>query len=166
MTKVERRPVIFDYFAGGLLTSSLVWFWLQFISYFPDPTIASLSGPVFIAFSAVSAYLVCRRTTRGHLGVGVKTALSSWLVTVLLLLSFGLEPDMNLIIILLVCFVLGGLAAAYIALKDRFRKPIRKPEGSLMQRLKLCLRSRQKPSRTTSLMLNLTLSQMSKFKNP
>jgi len=129
LTNVERKPIIFDYFAGGLLTSCLVWFWLQFISYFPDPTIASLTGPVFIAASAVSAYLVCKRTTRGHLGVGVKTALSSWLVTVLILLSFGLELDMNLIIILLICFVLGGLAAAYIALKDRFRKPIRKPEA-------------------------------------
>jgi len=128
LAKVERRPVIFDYFAGGLLTSSLVWFWMQFISYFPDPTIASLTGPVFITFSAVSAYFVCKRTTRGHLGVGVKTALSSWLVTVLLLLSFGLELDTNLIIILLVCFVFGGLAAAYLSLKARFKKPIREPE--------------------------------------
>ena len=129
MTKVERRPVIFDYFAGGLLTSSLVWFWLQFISYFPDPTIASLTGPVFIATSAVSAYLVCKRTTGGHLAVGVKTALSSWLITVLILLSFGLELDMYLIVILLVCFVLGGLVAAYLALKGRLRKPIPKPEA-------------------------------------
>jgi len=129
LTNVERKPVIFDYFAGGLLTSGLVWFWLQFISYFPDPTIASLTGPVFIAASAVSAYLVCKRTTRGHLAVGVKTALSSWLVTVLILLSFGLELDISLILILLVCFVFGGLAAAYLALKDRLRKPIHKPEA-------------------------------------
>ena len=129
MTKVERRPVVFDYFAGGLLTSGLIWFWLQFISYFTDPTIASLTGPVFIAASAVSTYLVCKRTTRGHLAVGVKTALSSWLVTVLILLSFGLELDISLILILLVCFVLGGLVAAYITLKDRFRKPIHKPES-------------------------------------
>ena len=129
MTKFERKPATFDYFAGGLLTSGLVWFWLQFISYFPDPTIASLTGPVFIAASAVSTYLVCKRTTRGHLAVGVKTALSSWLVTVLILLSFGLELDISLILILLVCFALGGLAAAYLALKDRLRKPIHKPEA-------------------------------------
>jgi len=129
LTKVERRPVIFDYFAGGLLTSGLVWFWLQFNIYFPDPIISSLEWPVFIAFSTVSAYLVCKRTTRGHLGVGVKTALSSWLVTVLLLFSFGLELEVYQIVILLICFVLGGLVAAYLALKDRFRKPIRKPEA-------------------------------------
>lgn len=129
MTNVERKPVIFDYFAGGLLTSALVWFWLQFISYFPDPTIASLSGPFFIAASAASAYLVCKRTTRGQLGVGIKTALASWLMTVLILLSFGLVLEMDILITFFISFVLGGLAAAYLALRTRLRKPVHKPEA-------------------------------------
>ena len=128
MTNVERKPVIFDYFAGGLLTCGLIWFWLQFISYFPDPILTFLSWPVFIAAGTVSAYLVCKRTTKGHLGVGIKTALSSWLITVLILFSFGLDLGTYQIVILLICFVLGGLAAAYISLKNRFRKPIHKPD--------------------------------------
>jgi len=128
LTQAERKPVIFDYFAGGLLTSSMVWFWLQFIAYFPDIPIESL-GLFYIAASAASTYLVCRRTTRGQLGVGLKTALASWVITVLILLSFRLELNTDFLIQLSIGYFFGSMVAAYLALRSRLKKSVQRPES-------------------------------------
>ena len=128
MTQAERAPVIFDYFAAGLLTSSLVWFWLQLIAYFPQLPIESL-GLFYIAASAASTYLVCRRTTRGQLGVGIKTALFSLVMTVLILLSFGLDLNTDFLIQLIIGYLFGSMVAAYLALRSRLRKSVQKPES-------------------------------------
>jgi small-conductance mechanosensitive channel len=128
LTQAERKPVIFDYFAGGLLTSCLVWFWLQLIAYFPELPIETL-GLFYIAASAASTHLVCKRTTRGQLGVGIKTALFSWVMTMLILLSFGLELNTDFMIQLIIGYLFGSMVAAYLALRSRLRKSVQKPES-------------------------------------
>jgi hypothetical protein len=67
---------------------------------------------MFVVVSGLSSYIVCRRTSRGHLGVGMRTSLSSWLFSVFILISFAFDLDLNLLIILLVCYTIGGVGGA------------------------------------------------------
>lgn len=118
MAKIKRKPILLDYLAGGVLTSGLVWGWLQLINSIPNQIVYYIHAPILAVMSSISSYIVCIKTSKDHLNVGVRTALSSWLFSVLFFLIFAFEFDLNFLLILLVSYMVGGLGGAYIALKE------------------------------------------------
>ena len=118
MANIKRKPILLDYLAGGVLTSGLVWGWLQIINSIPNQIAFYIHAPILAVLSSISSYIVCIKTSKDHLNVGVRTALSSWLFSVLFFLIFAFEFDLNFLLILLVSYMVGALGGAYIALKE------------------------------------------------
>jgi hypothetical protein len=117
VSNFERKPILIDYLAGGVLTSGLGWIWLQLVNNIPNQIVFFIYAPVLVVLSGISSYIVCMKTSRDHLIIGVRTALSSWLFSVLFLLTFAFDFDLSFLLTLLVCYIVGGLGSAYIALK-------------------------------------------------
>lgn len=128
MANIERKPILVDYLAGGVLTSSLVWVWLQLVHYIPNQIILFVYVPMLVVLSGISTYIVCMKTSKDHINIGIRTALSSWLISVLFFLTVSFYFDLNILLILLICYVVGGLGGAYIALKMLPESEERKPE--------------------------------------
>lgn len=119
MSSDERSPTLTDYFAGVILTNGLAVMALNVAVY-----VSFLSGlliPFWVVGSAAASYLVCTRTTKGHLVVGAKTAVASTIIGVLMIPAFtGAELDS--VVPVLACYLVGGVSGAYLALRDRMRR--------------------------------------------
>jgi len=115
----ERSPTLTDYLAGVVLTNGLAVMALNVAVY-----VSFLSGlliPFWVVGSAAASYLVCTRTTKGHLVVGAKTAVASTIMGVLMIPAFtGAEFDS--VVPVLACYLVGGVSGAYLALRDRMRR--------------------------------------------
>lgn len=119
MSSDERSPTLTDYLAGVVLTNGLAVMALNVAVY-----VSFLSGlliPFWVVGSAAASYLVCTRTTKGHLVVGAKTAVASTIMGVLMIPAFtGAEFDS--VVPVLACYLVGGVSGAYLALRDRMRR--------------------------------------------
>lgn len=116
----EKSPRIFDYLAAGILANGLVYFWQVILSFLPELEILSIL--IFLAIGFVTSWLVLNRASKQHLKVGAIAGVASWTITVLMML--GLTEGQNLVFIsvLFGCFLVGGLAAAYYALRQQIKK--------------------------------------------
>ena len=119
MTVIERKPVLFDFFAGAILTNGLSTMALYLAAY--EPFFILLLIPLWCLAAAVSSYLVCKRTSRDHLIVGVKTALISIALGVITIPTFQ-TLDLGQIIVTLACFLVGSIGGAYVALRDQLKR--------------------------------------------
>ena len=86
-----------------------------------------LDIPLWFFAAGVSAYLVCRRTMKQHLMVGIKTAALSIVLGVVMIPTF---PTLELpqIVAVLICYFVGSVVGAYYALKQQLR--VEKPTDS------------------------------------
>jgi hypothetical protein len=128
LSEEPRNPNLTDYMAGTMLANGFVWIWSMIHTYFPDlisriPIViqAVIAYAIYISGSAVSSYLVCKRTSSNHLMVGLKLAGLAWLFSLILMLSSTTGPTLGTAMMLLVCYLAGGLAGAYMALRSELR---------------------------------------------
>lgn len=128
MSEEPRNPNITDYMAGTMLANGFVWIWSMILTYSPNlisripiVILAVIAYTIYISGSAVSSYLVCKRTSSNHLMVGLKLAGLAWLFSLILMLSSTTGPTLGSAVMLLVCYMAGGLAGAYMALRSELR---------------------------------------------
>ncbi|MBD3207756.1 hypothetical protein GF319_15610 [Candidatus Bathyarchaeota archaeon] len=117
----ERTPSVIDYLAGAVLSYGIVYFWIQILNWIDLQIIALISYFIYFSGALSSAYLVLRRANTTHLRIGITSALASWAFTVFSLLALTEGANSGFFIALLICFVLGGVAASYISLKNQLR---------------------------------------------
>lgn len=120
----ERKPNLYDYVAGAMLASGFVWTWAQVLPYLlwvPQTLLVVASYVIYLSGGIVASYLVCRRASSRHLFVGIKLAALTWGSSVFTMLSIVTEPTVELVVALLVIFVAGGVAGAYLALRSALR---------------------------------------------
>ncbi len=118
----ERKPSTTDYMAAAALAYGIVYFWLKLKMTLGTPSL--LAYPAYYLAGLVPSYFVCRRTDSAHLAIGIKSAFASWAFTAVTLLAFVEEPSLTFFGILLICLVLGGATASYLALKQSLSQPI------------------------------------------
>ena len=117
----ERTPSSTDYLAAAVLSYGVVYFWVQFINWIDFQLISLLSYFVYFLGAFSSVYLVLRRTDRAHLKIGIATSIASWAFTVFSLLALTEGANRGFFVVLLICFIAGGIAASYISLRKQLR---------------------------------------------
>ena len=129
MAGKTRTPSATDYMAGAMLANGIVWIWLQALdnlntifSKAPIGLLADASFLIYLAGGIISSYLVCTRTTSGHLLVGLKLSALAWVISLFFVLTSPAEPTLGFVLALLACFVAGGVAGAYLALRRMLRR--------------------------------------------
>lgn len=129
VSKGKDMPELADYLAGAILANGIIWIWglllasfRGFFSRFPPVLLADISYLLYLTAGSISSYLVSYRASRKHLIVSLKAAGLSWLLSLLLMLSIVSRPTLGLSLVLLVCFLAGGVAGGYLALKRRMRR--------------------------------------------
>jgi len=119
MASAERSPKIFDYFAGAILTNGLGTMAIYLAAF--EPFFEYLLIPLWCLAAAVSTYLVCKRTTKDHLLTGVKAAVASIALGVVMMPTMqGLE--IGSLVLIFVCFLIGSIIGAYYALKEQLKR--------------------------------------------
>ena len=121
MSNEEKKPSTIDYLAAAVLAYGIVYFWIELKMVAGTPSL--LAYPVYYLAGLAPSYLVCRRADSAHLAVGIKSALASWGFTAVTLLAFVEGPSLAFFGILLICLVLGGVTASYLALKQSLSQP-------------------------------------------
>lgn len=126
MDTKQSTPTLTDYIAGAILSNGFVWMWYMSLfylsSFFPVTILADASLIIYLLGGAVSSYLVCKRASSGHLVTAVKLAFVTWIFLLFLSLSFDFELTVSFFTTLLVCFVVGDVVGAYLALRSRLRR--------------------------------------------
>ena len=129
MSNPENKPSNADYIAGALFTNGLVGIWYLIISRFSDlfsriPTIflVDITLLIYILSGAIAAYQVCKKTSVNQTLVGLKLALLTWGLYILLIPTLISEISSGEAVIFLFCFIAGGLSGAYLAIKSKLRK--------------------------------------------
>lgn len=129
MAGKNRTPSVTDYMAGAMLANGVVWIWLQALdnlstmfSKVPIGLLADASFLIYLAGGVASSYLVCTRTTSGHLLVGLKFSALAWVISLFFVFTSPAEPTMGFVLSLLACFVAGGVSGAYLALQRMLRR--------------------------------------------
>jgi len=121
MKEDQDNPGYMDYIAAAMLSSGIIWFWIQLVLYINNSILQLLSYPIYIAAQGLASYLVVTRSNKTHLSVGIKTAIASWLFAIFFTISFNMKNQLGYAIIILVCFLIGGVGGAYIALNRRLK---------------------------------------------
>jgi peptidoglycan/LPS O-acetylase OafA/YrhL len=116
-----------DYLAGAVLANGFVWIWAMVLGYLQAPSqtdgdalLGLLSYVVFVAGGAVASYLVCKRAGSNHLFVGLKVVGLAWIFSAVFMPATS-EASINLALVMLVCFVIGGLSGTYLARRMSLR---------------------------------------------
>ena len=107
--------------AAAALAYGIVYFWLEIKTVMGVPSL--LAYPVYYLAGLAPSYLICRRADSAHLAVGIKSSLAPWVFTVVTLLAFVEGSSLAFFGILLICLVLGGVTASYMALKQSLSQP-------------------------------------------
>ena len=124
MTVKERTPKLFDYIAGAILTNGLATMALYLAAY--EPFFQLLLIPLWCFSAGVATYLVCMRTSKGHLLIGVKTAVLSVVFGVVIIPTLE-NLDLGQLLIVLVCFLVGAFGGAFYALRGQLKQPKKVP---------------------------------------
>jgi hypothetical protein len=119
LSNEERKPSTIDYMAAAVLAYGIVYFWIKTVAGTPS----LLTYAIYYLAGLAPSYLVSRRTDSAHLAVGIKSALASWAFIAVTLLAFVDESSLAFFGILLICLVLGGATASYLALKQSLSQP-------------------------------------------
>lgn len=126
LTQSKKNPTGNDYFAGAMLANGIVWVWMQALSLFRAQTslissklLTDISFIVYILGAYLAVTQVGKRTNTQHLIVGLKTAIFSWVMAIVIMLTMAAEPTFSLAIALLVCFLAGGILGGYMLVRKR-----------------------------------------------
>ena len=123
--EIERTPSIIDYLAAATLAYGTIFFWLKLSTIIQLPWL--LSYLIFYLGGVGTTYLVCRRTDRNQFPVAIKSAIFSWVFTLVCLITFTKGDPSSFFKMLLVLFLLGGITSSIISMRERL-KPKKKPE--------------------------------------
>lgn len=124
----ERTPNRNDYLAGGMLANGVIWFWNQALatisvfSKIPSSIMAYITFIVYFLGAIIASNLVCRRASSKHLIVGIKFALISWFLSIIIMLSMVTQPTLGYAFFLLILFLGGGLTSSYLVTRSRLKK--------------------------------------------
>ncbi len=99
------------YFMSWLMTTNQGANWVTLLAY-----------PVYYLGGLYPAFLLASRTDYAHLTVGLKSALYGWLFSGFSLWVITGTTSFIFLIILLVCFLLGGFTGSYVALRRQLRR--------------------------------------------
>lgn len=130
LSEKKRKPTLNDYLAGAVLANGLVWIWLRLLGSIGEITsnpylgvLSLLTLVICILSGTLASYQVCKRAQAEQLIVGIKVAGLSWIFSPFIIFPMIQESFVNVAITILVCFSLGGVAGAYLAIKARLRRP-------------------------------------------
>ena len=126
--EIERTPSIIDYLAAATLTYGTIFFWLQLSDSVPIPWL--LTYLIFYLGGVVTTYLVCRKTDRNQFPVAMKSAIFSWVFTLMCLITFTQGDPSSFFKMLLVLFLLGGITSSVISMRERLGLK-KKPDSGL-----------------------------------
>jgi hypothetical protein len=125
-TPVKRKPTTNDYLAGAMLANGILWIWNQALgtmpnlfSQVPPGILADITYVIYLIAAIVASNQVCTRASSKHLIVGIKSALLSWVLSLLIMLSMAPNPTVGLTLSLLLCFLAGGVVGAYLIIRSR-----------------------------------------------
>ena len=125
MIKVEedQGPSSTEYGMAAILSYSSVYFmsWL-IIQNLDANWVTLVAYPVYFIGALYPAYLLSSRAGYAHLMVGIKSAFYGWLFSGFSLWVLTGTASFIFLLLLLICFILGGFSGAYIALKRQIRK--------------------------------------------
>lgn len=137
LNQSKKNPTGNDYFAGAMFANGIVWVWMQALSLFraqtsliPSKFLADISFIVYILAVYLAVLQVGKRTDSQHLIVGLKTAIFSWVMAVVIMVTMAAEPTFSLAISLLVCFLSGGILGGYMLVRKRLEVRRKKLEAS------------------------------------
>jgi hypothetical protein len=123
-----KSPTLYDYLAGAILANGAILIGRVIMGsiagYFPSvPTsiFSDVSYMMFVAVATAVSYLVCKRTSSKHLAVGLRLAALEWMFSIVFTLSVVGQLSLNLVITFFVCFLLGAVIGAYMALRSKLR---------------------------------------------
>lgn len=126
--EVEKSPSFTDYLAAATLAYGTIFFWLKLSTIVELPWLVSYI--IFYLGGLGPTYLVSRRTDRNQFPVAIKSAVFSWVFTLVCLITFTQGDPSSFFIMLLVLFLLGGITSSIITMKERL-KPKKIPEQEL-----------------------------------
>lgn len=119
----ERAPSNTEYGMAAILSYALVYFMSWMITKNPDANwVTLLAYPVYFLGALYPAFLLSSRAGYAHLMVGIKSAFYGWLFSGFSLWVLTGTTSFIYLLLLLICFLLGGFTGAYIALKRQIRK--------------------------------------------
>ena len=122
----EKTPRIMDYIAAGFLAYGLTYFWNLLIEIMPSLSIASI--PVYALCGAFPTYLVCQRTTKEHLLIGLKCAVFFGLITIFLMYTWRPNVFNSFFVVSIIAsFLIGCLGSSYYSMKQPTKVPSKKP---------------------------------------
>jgi cbb3-type cytochrome oxidase subunit 3 len=125
LIKVEedQGPSSTEYGMAAILSYSSVYFISWLIIQNPDANWVTLVAyPVYFIGALYPAYLLSSRAGYAHLMVGIKSAFYGWLFSGFSLWVLTGTASFIFLLLLLICFILGGFSGAYVALKRQIRK--------------------------------------------
>jgi hypothetical protein len=138
LSEEPRNPNLTDYMAGMMLANGFVWIWSMILTNFSDPLskipygiLADIAYVIYLSGGIVSSYLVCKRASSKRLLVGLKFAFGAWGFSLFMMLSSTTGPTIGLAIVLLIIFIAGGLAGAYLALRSELRPRRTNQDGEI-----------------------------------
>jgi hypothetical protein len=118
-TQNDRKPSTTDYMAAAVLSYGIIYFWVELKAASDIPWM--VAWIIFYLAGVIPSYLVCKRTTRNQLGVGIKTVFISWAFVVFSLSVFLKNSTTSFFVLLLILFLIGGVTSAYITMKERLK---------------------------------------------
>ena len=99
------------YFMSWMITKNPGVKWVTLVAY-----------PVYFLGALYPAYLLSSRAGYAHLLVGVKSAVYGWIFSGFSLWVLTGTTSFIYLLLLLVCFILGGFTGSYMALKRQIRR--------------------------------------------
>ena len=115
LTRETFQPSTTDYLAGSVIAYVIVYFWLEIKTVTRVPWY--LAYIIYYLAGLASSYLVCNKVKSDDLLTGVKSAIVSWMITVIGTLAITQQTSIVFIITLFVLMILGGVTSADIVRK-------------------------------------------------
>ena len=119
----DRAPSGTEYGMAAILSYASVYFMSWMITKNPDENwVTLLAYPVYFIGALYPAFLLSSRAGHAHLIVGLKSAIYGWLFSGFSLWVLTGTTSFIYLLLLLICFLLGGFSGSYLALKRQIRK--------------------------------------------
>lgn len=127
--EILKEPSNNDYMAGAILANGIIWFWMQsliifrnYISQIAPVYLVDLSYVTFIVAGFISSQQVAKRSERNQLIVSFRSALYSWIGSLIMMLTMSGDPTVSFAVTILVCLMFGALLGSYMLVRDRILK--------------------------------------------
>ena len=124
-----REPSNNDYMAGSILANGIIWLWMQtliifknYTSRLPPVYLVDLSYVTFIVAGFISSQQVAKRSERNQLIVSLRSALYSWIGSLIMMFTISGTPTISFAVILLICLMFGAFLGSYMLIRDRIVK--------------------------------------------